>query len=72
MKQLSATLEERVLNPGELLITKGAVGDAMFFIMEGHAEVRSSKLTVAGPHSSLYTTRYRVFGRFWRSWTKRR
>ena len=55
VKQLSATLEERVLNPGELLITKGAVGDAMFFIMEGHAEVLAeldeAPLAVLGPNS---------------------
>lgn len=39
VKQLATCMIERVLDPGELLITKGQPGEEMFFITGGEAHV---------------------------------
>jgi len=39
VKQLATCMVERMLDPGELLITKGQVGEEMFFITAGEAHV---------------------------------
>ena len=51
-RQLASTLTERLVESGGLLITKGGVGEEMFFIISGGAHVLSS-LDDAVPMATL-------------------